>query len=275
MLPGNDMEKNSTNTTFTLDLWTESALVSNILNVALGVPLNLSVLGLIASGRLVKGSEITALNQTLCELALCMSSLANILQYYIPNQHLDSALNFFMGLQTVGRLLFMTKVCLRVYLAVSHPVAFLRLKPRRTQVAVSVACWLVVLGYCISTSLVGKKKQALVALVLTTGSILVQLTFGVLILRRLVQPGPGDQKEGTAGLCGVKLRAFVIIATLLVSTLFTFLPVCVMTGMSQVLSYREFVDSSSIALYVAVFGGFINPLLWVCRAESLPCIRAP
>ncbi|CAL8350864.1 unnamed protein product [Boreogadus saida] len=135
--------------------------------------------------------------------------------------------------------------------------------------------WLVALVNCVAIAFVDQKKLALTVLAGTAASFLVPLTCGGLKLRRLVQPRPGAQKAGRAGMNGVKLRAFAIIATLLVSTLFNSLPCDVVTGMSQVLSNEEYVHLGSIATYFTVVGGFINPLLWVCRAERLPCIRAP
>ncbi|CAL8289684.1 unnamed protein product [Arctogadus glacialis] len=107
--------------------------------------------------------------------------------------------------------------------------------------------WLVPLVYCVAIAFVDQKKLALAVLAGTAASILVELTCGGLKLRRLVQPRPGAQKAGRAGMNVVNLRAYAIIATLLVSTLFNSLPCVVVTGMSQVLSNEEYVHLGSIA----------------------------
>ena len=103
------------------------ALVSNSINLILGCPTNGYVLWLIfrgAGGTLA--SEFFTLNLTVNELLSYVYSVATIIWTKQERLVFLSILHFFSGFLTMGRPLFQACICLERYLAVVHPVVFLR-----------------------------------------------------------------------------------------------------------------------------------------------------
>ncbi len=57
--------------------------------------------------------------------------------------------DFTLGLGITGRPLFQSLMCVERYLAVVHPVTFLKYKPLRYRVICCTAVWIIVLGSCL------------------------------------------------------------------------------------------------------------------------------
>ncbi|KAJ8372208.1 hypothetical protein AAFF_G00293270 [Aldrovandia affinis] len=120
------------------------AFVSNVL---VGLPINVWVLWLIVRGlEVVLASEIFTLNLAALELIYCLQLLLVLLNYFVLNSILSKPLSFFYGLIFFGRPLFQCCTCVERYLAVLHPLTFLRYRPLRYRVGCSALVWMITFG---------------------------------------------------------------------------------------------------------------------------------
>ncbi len=123
-----------------------------VASVLFGFPTNSYVIWLIVTG---KGNGLAAeffsLNLSISEMIYSLQSLFELLRYTFPD--LSKAVNFFQGIATTGRPLFQCLICVERYLAVVHPVIFLKYKPLRYRVISSVIVWVASLsGYGLVTT---------------------------------------------------------------------------------------------------------------------------
>ncbi len=115
---------------------------------------------------------------------------------------LSTLVVFLQGLGITGRPLFQCPICVECYLAVVHPVTFLKYKPLRYRVICCTVAWIIILGSCLCCMLL---YSLLLIFILTplnmkaycwfflTQFLLfpsVQLFFLVTVLRVLKQSGP-------------------------------------------------------------------------------------
>ena len=101
--------------------------VTNAFNLIVSLPTNGYVLWLIASksGSSVS-SEFFALNLAVSDMFVCLFNVLVLLDSHFQHQALKGALKVFSVFLGAGRPLFQTCICLERYLAVIHPVVFLR-----------------------------------------------------------------------------------------------------------------------------------------------------
>jgi len=114
------------------------------ISLLLGFPINSYVIWLIVKG---KGNGLAAeffnLNLAICEIILCEESVFALLSYEFKN--LWNVVSFLDGLAS-GCPLFQCLMCVERYLAVVHPVTFLKYKPLRYRVICSVIVWMASFG---------------------------------------------------------------------------------------------------------------------------------
>ena len=182
---------------------------ANIVNLILGLPTNGCVLWLIASG--VGGtmaSEFFTLNLVVSDILSCLFSLILILQLYLKMIQSSEIFWIFVGFLYSGRPLFQACICLERYLAVVHPVVFLRYKPLRYRLACCVLVWMVVFLACLYCSFDNKGTYFLVfTLVLYPILMSMHLFCCVSVLRALKHPGPGEgEREGEIGRASCRER---------------------------------------------------------------------
>ena len=101
--------------------------VTNAFNLIVSLPTNGYVLWLIASksGSSIS-SEFFALNLVVSDILVCLFNVLSLLNSYFPHLALGGAMKVFSVFLGAGRPLFQTCICLECYLAVVHPVVFLR-----------------------------------------------------------------------------------------------------------------------------------------------------
>ncbi len=91
--------------------------------------------------------EFFNLNLSVCEIGICLNSLFFILsRWFSCLEILDL---FLLGFTFTGRPLFQCLMCVERYLAVVHPVTFLKYKPLRYRVICCTVAWIINLGSCL------------------------------------------------------------------------------------------------------------------------------
>ncbi|KAI4894601.1 hypothetical protein NFI96_000712 [Prochilodus magdalenae] len=182
-------------------------LASSVLNFVMGIPLNIYVIFLLTRTGGLDQSVIFSLNQSATEILFALSAPLYVL--CMVNLCFIIPMNFFTGISMFGRSMFQCCVCLERYLAVVHPVTFLRFKPLRYRLACLSLAWIYVLTFStVITVVVGFDPVAIFAsfyIMIVT----VELFCCVSILKVLRQPAPGKKRlwKEEGGMSSTKKKA--------------------------------------------------------------------
>lgn len=243
------------------------------MNFLLGLPINSYILcQIILETGLT--SEFFTFNLALCEIIYCLKSPLLLLKMYAINGTLEPLMEFFEGFLGMGRPLFQTCICVERYLAVIHPVLFLRYKPLRYRLACSAIAWLVVLGCCV----ISMKLYYFafnVYMVLYVILFLVKLLCSLMILRTLRNAGPGDGKTDRERTNQIKMRAFKIITVIMVSTVVNYISLLLLVPLQNIVPESKFRLTVAICISVSIFTGLTQPFLYLHRAGKLSCLKGP
>eukprot|EP00063_Salmo_salar_P090472 XP_014065307.1 PREDICTED: proteinase-activated receptor 3-like [Salmo salar] len=185
---------------------------SYAINIILGLPANVYILWLILTGAGgTMASEFFALNLTVSEILFCLFNAVRIAELqsdkYVHSNLVHKAASFSFGLIFSGRPLFQCCICLQRYLAVVHPVVFLKYKPLRYKVGCCSVVWLMVLGSCCLSLLETLSPMFFYSVLGQSLIYFLLMSFCCLsVLWALKRPGPGDgDREGTNS---IKMKAF-------------------------------------------------------------------
>ncbi len=197
------------------------------INVLFGIPTHSYVIWLIITGtRSGVASEFFNLNNSFCEIGICVDFLFFILSNYISS--LFPLALFVQGLSITGRPLFQCLMCVERYLAVVHPVIFLKYKPLRYRVICSTLAWIITLGSCLICLIIFFFSTITMhAWFFSMQFILylpIQLFFLVAVLRALKQSGPGERRREIDEKKHIKRRAFYLILITTVNMTITYVP---------------------------------------------------
>ncbi|KAJ8000538.1 hypothetical protein DPEC_G00181150 [Dallia pectoralis] len=246
--------------------------VANVINVILSLPANAYVLWLIVTGpKGTVASDLFGLNLAVTEILSSLSSLGFIIYYYQDSEAVYNFALFFKGFIYYGRSPFQSCICVERYLAVIHPVTFLKYKPVRYRMGCSGVVWMLVIGTCIgymfSNATPAWKSYALSFILV---QFLVMLFCCQAVLRALKHPGPVDgEGEGTNH---IKQRAFKIISTILVFAVVMYLPRLLLLLSFNFIDSVKFYFALCVCFLITVIFGFLQPVLYLHRAGKLPCI---
>ena len=260
-----------------LDLFEDTAIgssalkISSIINLLLGIPTNCYVLWLIKSGAGgTIASEFFALNLSVSDI---MSTVSDMLYLILPNQDsfpVVQLFSFFVGVFYAARPLFQACICLERYLAVVHPVVFLRYKPLRYRLACCGLVWIVIILFSACYAFINSSLSLLrVFLVLYLVVLLVHLFCCLSVLRALKRPGPGEGERGS----DIKRRAFKIILLILIAMLVMYLPFIMTLLVQDVLCVGCFYFALNICVSITTVCGGIQPLLYLYRVGKCPCLN--
>nr|XP_055036177.1 C-C chemokine receptor type 8-like [Misgurnus anguillicaudatus] len=260
-------EETTTSTMFLLG----SEICCYIINVLFGLPAHAYVIWLIITTNAL-ASEFFILNLTICEIGQCVNCMFSILTIWFSS--LDTLSMALFGLFFTGRPVFHCLICVERYLAVVHPVTFLKYKPLRYKVICCTAAWMICLGSCLCCLLLNSYDWIAYRGVFSTQFFIflsIQLFCCVAVLRALKQSGPGERGREREEENHMKRRAFHLILITTVSILITYLPL-VSFGFFVVLSNVDLVEAFwLIGLICFVLCGFVQPVLYLNRAGKLKC----
>jgi len=118
------------------------------INFLFGLPTHSYVIWLIITGTgSGVASEFFNLNLSICEIGNCLNGLLLVLLIWFSG--LLTLKVLITGLAVTGRPLFQCLVCVERYLAVVHPVTFLKFKPLRYRVICCTVAWIITLSSCL------------------------------------------------------------------------------------------------------------------------------
>ncbi len=193
-----------------------------LLSAVLVSPINSYVIWLIVTGTgNGLAAEFFSLNLNVFEVLICVQSVFIFLSYKF--KMIWIVVCFLDGLAFTGRPLFQCLICVERYLAVVHPVTFLKFKSLRYRVICSVIT-------CMSSLVSGGVNTFLMPQYMLNFFIFLciqfllflftQLFCCLAVLRALKQSGPGERREENH----MKRRAFYFILITTVSTVILYVP---------------------------------------------------
>lgn len=242
------------------------------INIILGLPINSYVLWLICTG---KGSGIVAeffsLNLAICEILFCLGSVAFLPIGKCPELYYVAC--FMVPLPNAGRPLINSVICIERYLAVLHPVSFLKYKPLRYKLLCSAVIWTTTLSYCVYSLLVltFNKMYLFVCafMILHFLLIFVKLLCSFAIFRALKHPGPGEKGKEREEADLMKKKAIKFILIITVAMMFQYTPMFFVGILYRNLSIVQFELLWCIGFVIFLLLGFVSPFLYIYRVGSI------
>lgn len=243
---------------------------SFVIQFLLGFPLNCYITYIILSkSGGVDVSLVFVLNHSGAEIVLSISSLLFLLLMDDPRYFVIKLMDFVFVVSMSARVLFLCCMSFERYLAVVHPVTFLRFNPLRYRVACSVLGWMCVVMLSICTSL--SSFSVLVAVYIV--SVVFEFFCCASVLRTLRHPGPRDREREQWEMSAAKKKAFQIICINLLTCLIQNIPVAVSFSLEHTLSDYDFWMAAAISTAINNFMGFVQPVFFLHRTGKLSFIK--
>ncbi len=200
-------------------------VVLHVIQFLFGLPTHSYIVWIIVTGRGTGiSSEFFTLNISVCEIIFCLRSLTTAMLNTFP--WLSDIAMFLSGFVVTGRF-FQCLMCVERYLAVVHPLTFLKYKPLRYRVACSILIWMMVAFYCLFYLLAHACFIQIVTYLYILQFLLIlaiNLFCCLAVLRALKQSGPERERERKEEETHFKRRAFYIILISTVTLLITYVP---------------------------------------------------
>ncbi|KAI5108618.1 uracil nucleotide/cysteinyl leukotriene receptor-like [Silurus meridionalis] len=248
-------------------------IASQVMNLCLGFPLQCYAMHLLLSkpgggGRSVDVNMIFAVSLTLVEILYCLVAPLYCVCIISLELCVGALLGLWLGTCMAGRYLFQCWLCLEQYVAVIHPMIFLKFKPMRYRVGLASSAWLIALGIgsassCMFPAVPYNVFGAVYFVVFFLDSICC-----LSVLKALVRPGPSDKDNGEMNVA--KKRAFKIISMNLVTFLVQVIPIVVSFGLLNTLPPESFHLGVAIGMFINIAGGFVHPIYVLHKYAKLP-----
>ncbi|XP_067231457.1 chemokine XC receptor 1-like [Chanodichthys erythropterus] len=266
-------EGSTNSTTQSIELMDSLNIYIHGINVLFGLPTHSYVIWLIITGSGV-ASGFFNLNLSVCDTGNCLLSLFYII-YFCGFSHLTTLTEFLIGISITGRPLFQCLMCVERYLAVVHPVTFLKYKPLRYRVICCTVAWVITLGscvYCVFT--VGLFYMYIwFYLIQSLLFLSIQLFCLVAVLRALKQSRPGERCREREEENLMKRRAFLLIVITTVSVIIFYMPFTI-SGFFF-LTHKYIKELFSVSFICNVLISFVQPALYLHRVGKLFCLCSP
>ncbi|XP_056589602.1 P2Y purinoceptor 3-like [Triplophysa dalaica] len=234
-------------------------------NMFFGLPTNSFVLWL-SMKEIIRGqsTEIFIFNTALVEIIFSFAFILVILYYFFRCMACQIPTITLGLIMLVGRPLFQSCICVERYLGVAHPLTFLKLKPMKYRIACGVVGWMAIVSSCL-TVLKDPFEMYMFLLPGYVAFFLIKLYTCSMVLKALVRPGPRQREAVNRD----KIKAFRIMQIVLVSSMFTYIPVICSLVLYHILVYERFLWYWSISLSTGIIMGFVQPFLYLRKVGKL------
>ncbi len=266
---------NSLQTTQSSGLLEHMEFSVHSINFLFGLPTHSYVIWLIVTGsENGVASGLFNINLSVCEIANCLNSLLTVLLKCPWFSSLTILAYFLIGLSITGRPLFQCLICVERYLAVVHPVIFLKYKPLRYRVICCTVVWIINFGSCFCCLLTLVLLNFYIYTCINSIQFLlflcIQLFCLVAVLRALKQSGPGERGREREEENPMKRRAFFIILITTVSMAIIYMPFMI-SGFVCITTQSCIDETLFFGIVCFILGGFVQPVIYLHRAGKLFC----
>ncbi len=220
--------------------------------------------------------EFFILNLSVCEIGVCINCFVYAISYCFL--HLSPLKLFFSGLIVTGRPLFQSLICVERYLAVVHPVIFLKYKPLRYRVICCSVAWITILGSCLCCLFTMVSYNIVHVWFLSVQYLLlffIQLFCLLAVLRALKQSGPGAKGGERGEENHLKRRAFYLILITTACMAIIYIPFVTIGFLTIMIKELMHPICWLIGFICYTLGGFVNPALYLHRAGKRSCLCLP
>lgn len=220
-----------------------------------------------------KQIQIFLLHYIIMELILCIQCSIEILNVFFFNNNVLFWMGLFIfGLSWAGRPLMQVCICFEQYLAVIHPVTFLKYKGIKYRSAVVAVAWMMAFG-CGLYYTIGSYYYYFSVFVFFIALSVIFFCY-VSVLCALKHPGPGEQTGREVG-NQQKKNAFQIILSILIIILLTYLPQIFLLIFSVIKIDQTLLECNiiPIVMSVNVCSVLIMPLMKMYKEGCLKCVR--
>ena len=254
--------------------------VAYMVNFLVGAPANVWVLWLMLFSTSFRTDKMEAFEFSLAvnDLLYTFTSPVVLVGFLYFEQFPEYLLAAAQSLMYQGRSFFQTCICLERYLAVVHPVVFLKLRPLRYRVAILAPMWLINILVCFVFSYMCLRSSTTLTYVFSLYQFFVfsiNSFFCFSILWALFRPGPGDGKQRGGGegekegMNLIKKRAFTTVLIIEVAVVFAYLPDAVSMLLFMNMSLKTFCIFNCLFYFFNVVMGLVLPVLHLRRAGKL------
>ncbi len=267
----------STNVTASENTGMMCALTFSLL---FGLPTQSYVIWLIITGSRNRiASEFFILNISVSEIIFFLFALIylqRVTNLSFQGSGQLTALMFLTGNIITTRPLFQCLICVESYLAVVHPVTFLKYKALRYRVICCTVVWITGLGSCLLCMFVVGSINIFMWFSFLQFQLFlsIQLFCLVAVLKALKQSGPREKISEKEEENPLKKRAFKIIVILTVTMLIVVVPF-IISRFLNILLQKDIEEVSVFSLWCFVLGGFVPALLFLRRVGKLPFFKPP
>ncbi|XP_036440670.1 G-protein coupled receptor 183-like [Colossoma macropomum] len=251
-----------------------------ILILVLALPVNIALVWLLLKNkRALSPSEVLGLNLAVLSILYCLSLPLDI---YISTRQRSGLLlrisHTFTILSYFGCPLLLTSMCVERYVAVSHPVVFMKLGKWEYRAACSAFIWLLTFIMAGATYIYTLSIVAIPLSLIMNILFLLMLACLLGIVWVLCKKGPGASTPGEQRDSSIKKRALKNILAVIVPSTLTYLPILAMapfllllqaigdTGLNMLLC-----NGLQMFSVIPNFGVCIGPVFYVSRARQVLC----
>ncbi|KAI5616386.1 uracil nucleotide/cysteinyl leukotriene receptor-like, partial [Silurus asotus] len=239
-----------------------------ILSSLVGLPLNCYMLFLLFTEGVRKDIDVTFnVSQCASEILLSFTAPLSIACHLNSDLCVVKALGFFWGISMSARCHFQCCVCLERYIAVVHPITFLKYNRARYRLPCAVVSWIDSLVCAVSTMFSFPQLPFSTLAAIFSFLFIVDLFCFLMILKALRETGPCDMESDEAGGKAFKRRAFKLVCVNLMVSLVQSLPLLYLFFVRQKFSLEVFNFGIAISLCMNFSAGFVHPIVFLHRAK--------
>ncbi|TTR84640.1 P2Y purinoceptor 6 [Bagarius yarrelli] len=242
-------------------------ICNQVISLVFGLPLNCYVLFLMFTRGAGRDMDMTfTVSQSAAEILLSFLAPLSITCHVDADLCAAKALGFFWGFSISARCYFQCCVCLERYVAVVHPITFLKYNHLRYRLICAMVCWmnsLLCAVYCVfSFPQLPFRTLAFMHILI----FILDLFCFLMILRALRRPELAVRGRGQAGGNAIKKRAFNIVFVNLMVFLMQVTPLLCLFIMKQNISLEAFNLAVAVSMSVNFTAGFVHPIFFLHKS---------
>lgn len=263
------VEGGETNQNETVDQLILYLLPTVITVPPLGLPTNTLVIHiLLRKPGICSTSDIFTLNLALINMLFCLLVFAEYI-HLLYVQTLEATDFIAWGLNQTGGPLLLCMSTIDSYMAVCHPVVFLRLKDPRLRLSMCLVVSALTVAICCIMKVRTSFKRSIILALLTIAIVIIS-SCNTLILKSLRKSGPSKKEVHPA-----KKRAFkLVLSAFLLVNIHFFLPV--IENILRQTDPKNFTPYSRLtggSYYLLSSCSFIQPVSFLIRTKQLPLMK--